>query len=68
MNIKLLKIYSYFYGNCHNIWNYNIMDLIYSRFKNIYQSDIKTLSIKAPKNMNYIDHEIKRKKIFCILP
>ena len=38
---------------------------IYSRFKNIsITSDIKTLSIQAPNNMNYIDHEIKEKNIY----
>ena len=65
MNIKLLKFIVIFMGIAIIFGIIILCVTIYSRFKNISStSDIKTLSIQAPNNMNYIDHEIKEKNIF----
>jgi len=65
MNIKLLKFIVIFMGIAIIFGIIILCVTIYSRFKNISStSDIKTLSIQAPNNMNYIDHEIKEKNIY----
>ena len=65
MNIKLLKFIVIFMGIAIIFGILILCVTIYSRFKNISStSDIKTLLIQAPNNMNYIDHEIKERKIF----
>ena len=65
MNIKLLKFIVIFMGIAIIFGIIILCVTIYSRFKNIsITSDIKTLSIQAPNNMNYIDHEIKEKNIY----
>ena len=65
MNIKLLKFIVIFMGIAIIFGIIILCVTIYSRFQNISStSDIKTLSIQAPYNMNYIDHEIKEKNIY----
>lgn len=65
MNIKLLKFIVIFMGIAIIFGIIILCVTIYSRFQNISStSDIKTLSIQAPNNMNYIDHEIKEKNIY----
>ncbi len=65
MNIKLLKFIVIFMGIAIIFGIIILCVTIYSRFQNISStSDIKTLSIQAPNNMNYIDYEIKERKIF----
>ena len=64
MNIKLLKFIVIFMGIAIIFGIIILCVTIYSRFKNMSStSGIKTLSIQAPNNMNYIDHEIKEKNI-----
>ncbi len=65
MNIKVLKFIVIFMGIAIIFGIIILCVTIYSRFKNFSStSDIKTLSIQAPNNMNYIDHEIKEKNIY----
>ena len=65
MNIKLLKFIVIFMGIAIIFGIIILCVTIYSRFQNISStSDIKTLSIQAPNNMNYVDHEIKEKNIY----
>ena len=65
MNIKVLKFIVIFMGIAIIFGIIILCVTIYSRFQNISStSDIKTLSIQAPNNMNYIDHEIKEKNIY----
>ena len=65
MNIKLLKFIVIFMGIAIIFGIIILCVTIYTRFQNISStSDIKTLSIQAPNNMNYIDHEIKEKNIY----
>ena len=65
MNIKVLKFIVIFMGIAIIFGIIILCVTIYSRFKNISStSDIKTLSIQAPNNMNYVDHEIKEKNIY----
>ena len=65
MNIKLLKFIVIIMGIAIIFGILILCVTIYSRFQNISStSDIKTLSIQAPNNMNYIDHEIKEKNIY----
>ena len=65
MNIKVLKFIVIFMGIAIIFGIIILCVTIYTRFQNISStSDIKTLSIQAPNNMNYIDHEIKEKNIY----
>ena len=65
MNIKVLKFIVIFMGIAIIFGIIILCVTIYSRFKNVSStSDIKTLSIQAPNNMNYVDHEIKEKNIY----
>ena len=65
MNIKVLKFIVIFMGIAIIFGIIILCVTIYSRFQNISStSDIKTLSIQAPNNMNYVDHEIKEKNIY----